>query len=176
MTEVPFSFVVRVHDIPAAGMDLTIVADERDRAEIAEALEIPDVAGLQADIRLETSDGNAVRLRGNLKGNVVQTCIVTLEPVEQQIEESLDVVFLPQESGGSDGGKVIQLDPLQDDDVEEYRNGRIELAGYLTEHLALGLDPYPRIPGTDFPAHIEDDTSDKVSPFESLKKLKEKKS
>ena len=176
MTEVPFSFVVRVRDIPAAGMDLTIVADELEREKIAEALQIPDVTGLQAVIRLETPDGNAVRLRGNLKGNVVQTCIVTLEPVEQQIEENLDVVFLPQNSERSDGGKVIQLDPLQDDDFEAYRNGRIELASYLTEHLALGLDPYPRIPGTDFPAHIEDDTSDKVSPFESLKKLKDKKS
>ena len=176
MTEVPYSFVVRVHDIPAAGMDLTIVANELDREKIAEVLEIPDVTGLQADIRLETSDGKAVRLRGDLKGDVVQTCIVTLEPVEQQIEENLDVVFLPQESAGLDDGKVIQLDPLQDDDFEVYRNGRIELAGYLTEHLALGLDPYPRIPGTDFPAHIEDDTSDNVSPFESLKQLKDKKS
>ncbi len=176
MTEVPYSYVVRIRDIPASGMDLTIVADDPDRERIAEALAIPAVKQLRADIRLEPADGQAVRVRGELKGEVVQTCIVTLDPVEQVVEESLDVMFLPDEALEIDSGKTIQLDPLQDDDFELYRDGRIELAGYLTEHLALGLDPYPRNPGTDFPAHIEDDTSDQVSPFESLKQLKDNKS
>ena len=176
MTGVPFSFAVHVHEIPASGMDLMLVADEAERDEIAEMLAIPAVSSLQADIRLERAEGQAVRLRGTLKGDVVQTCIVTLDPVDQHVEESLDVMFLPETPGESNDGRTVQLDPLEDDDFEIFRDGRIELAAYLTEHLALGLDPYPRRPDTDFPAHIEDDTSDKVSPFESLKQLKDNKS
>ena len=37
-----------------------------------------------------------------------------------------------------------------------YQNGRIDLGAIVAEHLALGLDPYPRTPGVDFPGHIED--------------------
>lgn len=176
MAEVPYSFAVRARDIPASGMNLHIVADPSEREQIARTLGIPAVTRIEADIRLEPMDGQAVRLHGTLKGDVVQTCIVTLDPVEQAIEESLDVTFLPEgERNGADGRTVL-LNPLSEEDFEYYSDGRIVLAEFLTELLALGLDPYPRLPGTDFPAHIEDDTSDRVSPFESLKQLKDNKS
>lgn len=175
MAKVPYSYTVRARDIPSSGMDLQMVADEAVRERIAEMLSVPAVNRLEADIRLAPGPGDAVELTGTLKGEVVQTCIVTLDPLDQSVEENLDVTFLPAAERDGRNGKTVLLDPLDEDDIEFYRDGRIDLAGFLTEHLALGLDPYPRRAGTDFPPHIEDDTSDRISPFESLKKLKDKK-
>ena len=38
-----------------------------------------------------------------------------------------------------------------------YHDGRIDLGAIVGEHLALGLDPYPRSPGVAFAGHIEDE-------------------
>jgi len=120
MAEVPYSFAVRARDIPASGMHLHIEADASEREQIARALGIPAVTRLQADIRLEPRGGQAVRLHGTLRGDVVQTCIVTLEPVEQAVEENLDVTFLPESERRAADGRTVLLDPFSDEDLEYY--------------------------------------------------------
>ena len=56
-----------------------------------------------------------------------------------------------------------------------YRDGRIDLGAIVAEHLALGLDPYPRSPGVAFDGHIEDDPAADPSPFAALAALKSDK-
>ena len=41
------------------------------------------------------------------------------------------------------------------DEPDFYRNSRIDLGGIVAEHVALGLDPYPRAPGVEFAGHVE---------------------
>ncbi len=176
MAEFRFSHSVRVRDIPPAGKKLRLVADETERAELAERLGISAVERLTADFELAPAKGSVLRMRGTLESDVIQTCIVTLEPVPQTVNEAFDVVFLPAEEGDKDDPKTVLLDPLEDEDSEFYHNGRLDLGRIVAEHLALGLDPYPRVPSTDFPGHKEGDTSDRVSPFQSLKTLTDKKS
>jgi hypothetical protein len=52
-----------------------------------------------------------------------------------------------------------------------YYDGRIDLGAIAAEHLALGLDPYPRAPGAEFADHIED-AARETSPFAALGLLK----
>jgi uncharacterized metal-binding protein YceD (DUF177 family) len=46
----------------------------------------------------------------------------------------------------------------------------VDIAGYLVEHLALELDPYPRKPGVEWEAPPEER---EASPFAVLQKLKD---
>ena len=46
----------------------------------------------------------------------------------------------------------------------------IDLAGYLVEHLALDIDPFPRKPGAEF--DYQPDVAEE-SPFAVLKRLKD---
>jgi hypothetical protein len=96
---------------------------------------------------------------------------VTLDEVEQHVSEPVDVVLVPQEARGA-GGQVTLVDPLDEEAPQHVHRGRIELGAIVAEHLALGLDPYPRSAGADFPAHIEDEGRAAPSPFARLRALK----
>lgn len=173
MNKIPFSYTVHVRDIPAGGKTFRLKADEKELAELAASLNIPAVERLEAELEVRPVSGNGLRVRGTVEGDVVQTCIVTLDPVGQTVRETVDVTFLPETEKGE--GKTILLDPMDEEERDYYADGKLDLGPIVREHLALGLDPYPRKPDTDFEPHIEDDTSDRVSPFESLKDLKDRK-
>ncbi|MFC7539628.1 DUF177 domain-containing protein [Siccirubricoccus deserti] len=79
--------------------------------------------------------------RGRFTATVTQACIVTLEPVEQQMAESLAFRLLPPEQEEADGPE--DLDEIACPD------GVADLGEAVAEQLALALDPYPRAPGAD---------------------------
>ncbi len=173
MARQPLSHVVRARDLPPDGKQIHLEADGDERAALAEALGIPAVERLEADLTVTPAGEDGLRVRGHVEGDVVQTCIVTLDPVRQSVRETVDVTFLPEEAKTGETGRTILLDAMDEEELDYYAGGRLDLGPLVREHLALGLDPYPRKPDSDFQPHIEDDTSDRVSPFEGLRKLKD---
>jgi hypothetical protein len=98
---------------------------------------------------------------------------VTLEPIENDIDEPIDLIFAPPE-------QIPQLadlvDEAADSDVEipdppePIVNGVIDLGRLATDALFLGIDPYPRRPDAVFePPVVAADPED--HPFAALKAL-----
>ncbi len=171
MSAAPFSYVVRAERVPSGGKRFHIEANESERRAIAEALGIVAVTALSADIEVRPLAAAAVGVNGTLTASVVQTDVVTLEPLAQEVVEDIDVALSPAESSGRrDKRREDEEQPADERDV--YHNGQVDLGVIAVEHLALGLDPYPRAPGVAFPGHIEDDPSIGASPFQALKRLK----
>ncbi len=175
MTGAAFSHVVRVDRIPPRGKTFHIEADETERRAIAEALDIQAVEALTVDLDVEAQAGDTYAVRGTLTATVVQTDVVTLDPVRQQMTETVEVTLAPAEEGRR-GRRRSSEDATGEMGSEEERDvfykGEIDLGAIALEHLALGLDPYPRAPGVEFPSHIEDDPDADVSPFAALQRLK----
>lgn len=173
MTAEPFSFAVLVRDTPGGGRRFHLEADAEQRGELAAALGIPAVNGLSADVEVRPVLGGAFRVRGALAASVVQTDVVTLDPVEQEVAEDIDVTLMRAEDvapSRKSSGELV--DATEVDGPDLFHNGRIDLGIIVREHLALGLDPYPRAPGVDFPGHIEDDPAADPSLFAALGVLK----
>jgi hypothetical protein len=164
------SLAVRIDEIPADGRAIRIEAGDDERRALAEQLGIPEVAAFTAELNVRPLGGGAFSVSGQVRASVVQTDIVTLDPVEQQLNESIDLRLVPE-----DGiARVSATAPLQSEPAEgpeTYRGGRIELGALAAEHLALGLDPYPRAPGVEFTGYSEDDSLP-PSPFAALAGLK----
>jgi uncharacterized metal-binding protein YceD (DUF177 family) len=173
MAKQRLSHVVRVRDVPPAGKQLHLEANRDERAALAEALGIPAVERLEAELNVTPAGEDGLRVRGHVEGDVVQTCIVTLDPVRQSVRETINVTFQPEDAKTGEAGRTVLLDAMDEEELDYYTGGRLDLGPLVREHLALGLDPYPRKPDSDFQPHIEDDTSDRVSPFEGLRKLKD---
>jgi hypothetical protein len=55
---------------------------------------------------------------------------------------------------------------------EYYHGGQIDLGVIAAEHLALGLDPYPRGAGSEFQGHVEEASGPGFSPFAALARLR----
>ena len=175
MSAEPFSHPVLVADIPAGGRHYRLSADADERSAVAELLGIPSVESLMAEIEVRPVAGHAYSIRGTLAASVVQTDVVTLDPVSQEVAETIDVTLIPANPPSSRRKSTeVLVDAGDEDTPDVFHNGRIDLGVIVREHLALGLDPYPRAPGVDFPGHVEDDPQADPSPFAVLAKLSER--
>lgn len=168
----PFAVSVLVARIPAGGKHVHVEADEAQRNAVAQALDILGVETLAADLRVVPTGRESFAVRGKVTASVTQTDVVTLEPLRQEVAEEIDLVLAPASEGPSarrGGGEPSEEESAEEQDV--YRNGRIDLGAIVLEHLALGLDPYPRASSEPFPGHSEDETGT-PSPFAALADLK----
>lgn len=136
-------------------------ADEAERAALAARFGIPAVESLRAELRLRPEADGAVRAEGRLAAEVVQSCVVTLEPVAQRVEEAVALRLLP-------AGLEPRDDPDEPDEIPS-RNGVVDLGEAVAEQLALALDPYPRAPGAVLPAEAADEAE---RPMAALAKLR----
>jgi uncharacterized metal-binding protein YceD (DUF177 family) len=158
---------VRREDVPETGLPLSLEADEEVRARLAVLAGVVGVPqfGLTADV---TRHGEGLRAAGRVTGRVTQTCVVTLEPIENTIDEPFDVLFLPPDVAGA---APAGPDPKEVDDTREALvNGAADLGAVATEFFLLGIDPYPRKPGAVFSSPGEDRAVE--GPFASLSRLK----
>jgi uncharacterized metal-binding protein YceD (DUF177 family) len=167
----PWSAPVAVHEVPEPGRHVDLVADEGTRAAVAQAAGLRTLPRLDASFDLTRRGREGLRVVGRVSATVGQTCVVTLEPIENEIDEEIDLVFateaapeLPEDAAG--GRRVAP-----DDAPEPLVAGVVDLGVVATEFLTLGIDPYPRKPGAEFTAPAaEDDESSR--PFAALAALK----
>ena len=169
---VPFSLSIAVRDIGRKGRTMKLEADAGQRAALAKVLGIEAIGRLGGEFHLDMVSGGSVHLRGRLEADVVQTCVVSLEPVKQHIEELVSVTLLPAETADGKPDASVLIDPMDEDDRETYSSGRIDLGLIASEQLALHLDPYPRAPGVEFEAAGSTETAERDSPFAALERLK----
>ncbi len=166
----PLRRVVLRDEVPETGLDEEMVPSEAQLSEIAQFLSIPAVEALKAALHVSRHGRAGLRVQGRVEGRVVQTCVVTLEPVGEDIDETVDTIYAPE------GSPVlnIELTPeelaSEESDIEPMSNGSIDLGGLVLEHLALGLDPYPRKPGVEFEPIREG--PERESPFATLARLR----
>ena len=116
--------------------------------------------------------GAGVRVTGNVSARVGQTCVVTLDPVENDIDELVDLRFASQAAAPAAKSETVAAHASDDEPPEPLLDGKLDLGAIATEFLLLGIDPYPRKPGAEFAPVKADDASAK--PFAALEALKKR--
>src|SRR5579871_6625077 len=162
----PWRVPVRVEDVPETGLHFDLVADEHVRSHLAAVAGVLSVPRLEAAIDV-ARHGNGLRATGRVSATVAQTCVVTLEPMENQVDEPIDVIFAPPSAQDSSDGAPLEAE----DPPEVLSNGTADLGAIAAEFLLLGIDPYPRKPGVEFSPPADEGTG--ASPFAALAKLKD---
>jgi uncharacterized metal-binding protein YceD (DUF177 family) len=162
-----WSVPVVVADIPDTGRRLNLVADEPTRQAVAKIAALAALPRLEAEFDL-TRHGDGVRVTGHVTATVVQNCVVTLDPVESSIDETVDLEFQPQDATAPGAAGLQSLEA--DEAPEPLRDGLVDLGAVAVEFLILGIDPYPRSPGAVFDAPAAEDPSS--HPFAALAALK----
>jgi len=160
-----------VDDIPETGLHLEIDAPEPVRAEIAGLAGLRELGRLSGVFDL-TRRGAGVRVTGNVSARVGQTCVVTLEPVESDIDEPVDLRFAPQAvAPASAKSETVAAHTSDEDPPEPLFGDELDLGAIATEFLLLGIDPYPRKPDAEFaPVKAGDATAKPFAALEALKK------
>jgi len=147
----PWRVPVVVEDIAETGQHFDLAADDEVRAAIARLAGLRDLPRLQAAFEV-TRHGGGLRVSGRVSASVGQTCVLTLEPLLNAVEEDVDLLFMPQsvaaQSAEDDAGAL----PVEGkwDDPEPLVGDLVDLGAIATEFLILGIDPYPRKAGATF--------------------------
>jgi hypothetical protein len=165
------SKIYNLNRLGQAGDDVTIDANAEERADLARQAGVLEVPKFAARVTLKKLSPNRFDLAYHLAAEVIQACVVTLEPLVARIEKQF-TRELHHASGPRRGAeKELVLDPGEDELPEEIESLHYELAGPLVEEFLLAIDPYPRAPGVEFQA--PEGLGDKPeSPFAVLKGLK----
>lgn len=164
---------IKVDAIPAEGRLVSVDTDAVQREYLAERFQVRAVENFSASVTATRFRGG-VRVQGEVQGAVVQSCIVTRDPVVQAISEPIDRVFLPgqHEADGAGAGAEVFVN-LEDEDFPDYFEGNeIDLADLVMEIFALAIDLYPRAPGAHLPDGVAGDDPSDASPFAALESLK----
>jgi hypothetical protein len=169
----PWRAYVTVAQIPDTGLHRDIEADDAACRAIAEVAGLREVIFARASFDLRHRSGDQVHVSGRLKAKIGQSCVLTLDPIESEIDEAIDLVYapsrqsLPQNDLDDDDDRPIETD----DSPESIVDGMIDLGRLATDVLFLAIDPYPRKEGAVFePQVVAADPED--HPFAALKALK----
>lgn len=173
-----FSYPVKVGHISANAVSVQLSANERERAALAKLWGVSDVLSLSADLQIARWKKDGVKIKGDVTARIVQSCVVTLDPVEAEIHEPVEAILVPEGSrlarqASNDGGEMI-LDPDGPDIPDTFTGDTVDAGVVVSEQVALAIDPYPRKPGVAFGDRTESTAADdrKPNPFAVLKDWK----
>lgn len=148
------------HSLSRAEFSRFVAVDRLEQGEVAERIGAREdecralaarfgliaLERLDADVRLRRIEkGPIVRVEGRLFADVVQTCVVSLEPVEGRVEEEFSLLYAPASRIAARGGRAPG--EAGDDWPEPIQHGAIDIGEAVAQQLALALDLYPRKPG-----------------------------
>jgi hypothetical protein len=170
----PWSVPIAVAQIPDTGLHREFEANANECRALADLGGLREVKSANASLDLALMREGHVHVMGRVKARIGQTCVVTLDPIENDIDEAIDLIFAPPEQIPALADLVddaAESDAEIPDPPEPIVGGIIDLGRLATDALFLGVDPYPRKPDAvfDLPV-IPDDPQD--HPFAALKALK----
>jgi uncharacterized metal-binding protein YceD (DUF177 family) len=171
MTEPELSRTVRADTLGGTPRAMHVQAGPQEREALARRFGIAGVESLEAELDVARAGGEVVA-RGRIVAAVVQSCVVTGEPVPERIDEAFEIHFRPEPA--ADAEEEIELGEGELD-VIFYDGALVDLGEAVAQTLALNLDPYPRAPGAADAlrqAGVQDESE--AGPFGALASLKEK--
>lgn len=178
-TKSPVSFPVNVARLPKKGMEVVIEADAEQRGALAAAHDLSAVERFTARLEVNSWKRGGVKVAGHVRADIVQACIVTLDPVAENVDEEVSALFLPENSKlmvprRSAEGEIL-LDAEGDDAPEPFTGDTVDVGQLAEEFFALGINPYPRKAGVAVEPAADGSDDEKRGPlYEKLQALKEK--
>ncbi len=184
-----WSYRVQAEEISRSPTRLSIVANENERSAVARRLGLLSLDALKADIELARDrKEHVVHVTGKLYAELVQECVVSLEPVKTKIEEEFEGWFADNENTVSfvkarqdrlrekTGIDIPMLDEQEDPDP--IIDGMIDIGELTVQHLSLAVPRYPHKEGADCvpgdkTLEVEEDKSEiRKNPFAALRDWK----
>ena len=177
----PWQVPVAIEDVAETGQHFDLVADNDVRAAVAQVAGLRDLPRLEANFEVTRHGAGGLRVSGRVSATVGQNCVVTLEPLANEVEEDIDLLFAPPAPPSAVERKAGADEAAEEDSERPQRSwngpeplvgGVVDLGALATEFLILGIDLYPRKPGAVFepPQDVKADPG----PFAALAGLKDK--
>jgi uncharacterized metal-binding protein YceD (DUF177 family) len=165
-----FSRLVRLAELTTQERTYEVEAGAAEREALARRFGLETLSRLAASVRLKTeARARRIRLAAHFEADVVQTCVVTLEPVPAHVEGDFEVLY-------DRDAKPLAREVVMDSgeiDVVPLDGESLDIGEAIAEELSLTIDPYPRASGAEVDA-VGPSPDVAHRPFEMLARLKSK--
>jgi uncharacterized metal-binding protein YceD (DUF177 family) len=165
------SLPLRVDEVPETGRRVTVSADALVRAALARAAGLVDLPRFEAIFDLTRHGRGGLHVAGTISATVRQTCVVTLDEIDNDLDEAIDLTFV----AGSRQEEPTKPDGEREGTIEAPEslvNGTVDLGAIAVEFLMLAIDPYPRKSDAVFVAPAAEPAGN--HPFAALAALKKR--
>ncbi len=144
-------------ELGAEPCELSLRPDRAQLALLARRFELIALDRLAAAVELQRQPNGDILATGVIDADVVQRCVVTLEPVKNRVRASFRRLYVAGADAELGVGEEQDWEPLADS---------IDAGELVAQEFGLALDPFPRAPGAalDQPAA----TDPLESPFAAL--------
>tara|TARA_R110001592_G_scaffold79054_1_gene236700 strand:- start:33380 stop:33985 length:606 start_codon:yes stop_codon:yes gene_type:complete len=173
-------------DVDQVPVQITISAPESTFPLLCNRLGLHSIEGIKADLTLSRNTvTKVITVDGRIQADVHQRCVVTDEPVLENVDDTFEAWFSEPSNAVSftkakrertatiERNEQSMLEEY--DDPEEVIGGKIDLGELVTQHLSLSLSPYPKCEGVAYDtqeAGLKDDDAMYENPFAALKAWK----
>lgn len=183
-----FSRPLQAAAVPAEGLDVVLRPNAEECAALARENDLRELTALEARLNVARRGTDGLEVSGRLAAKVRQTCVVTLEDFDAEVDEPVHLCFAPPPGPAKSASAAprraakkserwkehVEDEPaparivdLEEDAPDPLIGGAIDLGAIVGEFLTLGLDPYPRKPGARFSEPAPGGEED--SPFAALR-------
>jgi uncharacterized metal-binding protein YceD (DUF177 family) len=165
-----FSRVISIARLGDDAAAYQVTASDAERVALARRFGLVAVERFAADVLMSRETSGGIRLKAEIEADIVQECVVTLEPFASRIADDFNLVYRR---------RVAQQNEILDVDEDEFEpltGEEIDIGEAVAQQLSLALDPFPRAPGAGFPEAMQAETAARAQPhpFAELAKLAKK--
>ncbi|WP_417453157.1 DUF177 domain-containing protein [Kiloniella sp.] len=180
--ESEFSRRYPVDKVQARSQVLNIKAKPEECEAVAKRFDLIELKSLSAILELNPKGkGSLLEVKGQLKANVTQSCILSAEPVMAKINEPFEILYSFETNRETADEILIDIDAEDPPEMADPKG--IDFGEAIVQQLAVMLDPYPKVPNSTWDGDSVDEAPDeeemqeaaKTSPFSVLKNLQIKK-
>jgi len=139
--------MIDLEKIGTGGTALELATTESERQALAKRFGFLGLPVFSARVTVDRRPGGQVVVEGRLKGQIVQACILSLDPVTQELDDAFRLVFaenLIEDRAPESGEAVLNA---QGDAPEPLTGNMLDVGEIVAEQLSLTADPYPKRPG-----------------------------
>jgi uncharacterized metal-binding protein YceD (DUF177 family) len=140
-----FARLIDIARLPPGEAVFEIAANAVERMALARRFDLLALDRLEARVRLSRLPAGFVRLAAEVAADVVQACVVTLEPVASKVEEEFTLSYgagAEPLDGTVLSGEAEIIEPFPAD-------CRLDIGEVVAQQLSLALDPFPHAPGAE---------------------------
>lgn len=179
MKKIDADYVLAVGDIPDIGFSFRVDFNDAAKEKLADRLNLISVTEFKGQGEIHVK-GRFVTFAGNFTADVVQSCVISLNPVSARLSEDIHLELVSEEEADARDREEAFLNP----DEPEYdilQPDRIVPGEILAQTLSMALNPYPRCPDasleeiTSGGVEINQGSVPKDNPFAALQDLAKKK-
>ncbi|NNF76683.1 MAG: hypothetical protein HKN05_01515, partial [Rhizobiales bacterium] len=143
-----FSRPLEVSELEHGQVTREFSADSAELSALQQRYGVEALRSVSAHLTISPEPEGAVKVSGVVRAELSQNCTVTLEPVEETVDEPIAVTYLPP--GVDEPGGAVDRMLESQEDYEPFDGLSLELGELVAQEIAAAIDPYPRKSGVVF--------------------------